>query len=117
MRFAADENFNGDVLDGLRKRLPDVDIVRVQDTDMVGAPDPKLLEWLAGENRILLTHDVQTMPGYAYERVRAGLPMPGVIEVNDKLPVGLAIEELEVTIGAGNPEDFENRVYFVKPAN
>lgn len=44
MRFAADENFNGPIYNGLRKRLPDLDIVRVQDTVMYQAPDPDLLE-------------------------------------------------------------------------
>jgi hypothetical protein len=32
--------------------------------------------------RILLTHDVKTMPGYAYERMVAGLPVPGIIEAS-----------------------------------
>ena len=31
MRFAADENFDGRILDGLKARLPDLDILRVQD--------------------------------------------------------------------------------------
>ena len=29
MRFAADENFDGRILDGLQARLPELDIVRV----------------------------------------------------------------------------------------
>jgi hypothetical protein len=43
MRFATDENFNGAMLNALRARLPEVDIVRVQDTEMYQAPDPDLL--------------------------------------------------------------------------
>jgi hypothetical protein len=31
LRFAADENFNADIVRGLRRRLPELDIVRVQD--------------------------------------------------------------------------------------
>jgi hypothetical protein len=81
MRFAADENFNGCILDGLRARLPDLDIVRVQDTEMYKSPDDKLLNWLAEEGRILFTHDVRTMPRFVFERVCAGQPVPGVIEV------------------------------------
>jgi hypothetical protein len=30
MRFAADENFDGRILTGLRGRLPSIDIVRIQ---------------------------------------------------------------------------------------
>ncbi|MBL8160382.1 MAG: DUF5615 family PIN-like protein [Anaerolineae bacterium] len=113
MRFAADENFDGDVLNALRNRLLDFDVVRVQDTEMYESPDPRLLTWLAGEGRILLTHDVQTMPGYVYERVQAGMPVPGVIVVHRDTPIGLAIAELEVALGAGQPEDFENQVKFI----
>lgn len=113
MRFAADENFDGHILTSLLSRLPELDIVRVQDTPMLQSPDPELLEWLGNEGRILLTHDVATMPGYVYERVRANLPVPGVIEVKRSLPIGQAIDELEVMIGAGTPEDFENLVRYI----
>lgn len=34
MRFVVDENFNSKVLAGLRTALPELDIVRVQDTEM-----------------------------------------------------------------------------------
>jgi hypothetical protein len=100
MRFAADENFDGRILDGLRARLPDLDIVRIQDTAMYRSPDEKLLAWLADERRILLTHDVRTMPRYVYARVRNGQSVPGVIEVHQNTPIALAIDELEVVLGA-----------------
>lgn len=35
MRLLADENFNNDILDGLRKTIPNIDIVRVQDTEIL----------------------------------------------------------------------------------
>lgn len=113
MRFAADENFNGKVLSKLRQRLPDTDIVRVQDTKMYQSPDPDVLAWAAQDGRILLTHDVQTMPGFVYERVRAGQPVPGVIVVHRDIPIGLVIDELEMMIGAGSPADFENQVKYI----
>ena len=43
---------------------------------------------------MLLTHDVTTMRAYAYARISAGLPMPGVFEVSQELPIGIAIEEI-----------------------
>lgn len=113
MRFAADENFDGGIFKQLRKRIPDVDIVRVQDTEMYQSPDPVLLEWAAREQRIILTHDVQTLVGDAYARVAQGLPMPGVILVSDTLGIGPALDDLELAIRAGKPDDFTNRVLFV----
>jgi hypothetical protein len=113
MRFAADENFDGTIFRQLRKRIPDLDIVRVQDTEMYQAPDPELLEWAAQQERIILTHDVQTLVGYAYARVEQGLPMPGVILVAETLGVGQALDEIELAIGAGNLGDFKDRVTFI----
>ena len=91
LRLAADENFNNDIIRGLLRRKPDLDIVRVQDVGLSGSNDASVLEWAAQENRVLLTHDVTTLTSFAYDRVRAGLPMPGVFEVSRAVPVGLAI--------------------------
>jgi len=47
LRLAADENFNNDIVRGLLRRKPDLDIVRVQDVGLSGADDPTILEWAA----------------------------------------------------------------------
>src|SRR5579864_5411153 len=93
-RFLADENFNRDILRGLMRLNPKLDIVRVQDIGLSGADDPAVLEWAASNGRMLLTHDVATMTRYAYERAQAGLRMPGVFEVPRSLSLGRAIEDI-----------------------
>lgn len=113
MKLAADENFNGSVLRGLKRKLPELDIVRVQDTTLYESADSDVLAWTAEEGRILLTHDVEKMPKYAFERVAAGLPMPGIIEVPQDMPVGKAIEQIAMIIGASNPEEWANQVIFL----
>ena len=82
LRFAADENFNNDIVRGLLRRKPHLDIVRVQDAGLSGADDSTVLEWTAREGRILLTHDVSTMTHYAYGRIQLHKPMPGIFEVS-----------------------------------
>jgi len=94
LRYAADENFNNDILRGLRRRDEGLDVVRIQDEELSGAPDPVILDWAARENRIVLSHDVATMVGFAYDRVKAGQPMPGLFEVRREVPLGEAIEDL-----------------------
>ena len=113
MRFLADENFNNDILRAVLRAYPDLDVVRVQDTPLVGADDPTLLAETARRGAVLLTHDVHTIVKYAYECVKSGLTMPGVIEVDNELPVGQAIDERIVIIGIGQPEDFDNQVHYV----
>jgi hypothetical protein len=60
---------------------------------------------LSGASHILVTHDVNTIPKFAYERVRAGQPMPGVIVIPDDLAVGKAIEELRSVVECCEPEE------------
>jgi hypothetical protein len=38
-----DENFNGDIVRGLRRRRPEIDLLRVQDVGLSGALDPPIL--------------------------------------------------------------------------
>lgn len=92
--LVADENFSNDIVRGLLRRKPDLDIVRIQDVDLSGADDPTVLEWCAAHKRVLLTHDVTTITRHAYERVLAGKPMPGVFEVPLDLPISTVIEDL-----------------------
>jgi hypothetical protein len=92
--LAAYEDLDNNIVRGLARRNPRADIVRAQDAGLSGASDPEVLEWAAREGRVLFTHDVSTMTRHAYDRVRAGLPMPGVFEIPQSLPVGQAIEEL-----------------------
>lgn len=112
-RFLADENFNNDLLRALVRRLPDLDVVRAQDTIAAGADDPTLLAWAAREGSILLTHDVQKIPRFAYDRVRAGQPMPGVVEVAVSAELGAALEDLLLLIGATRDDEWPDQVKFV----
>jgi predicted nuclease of predicted toxin-antitoxin system len=88
LRLLIDENFDQRILRGLKLKLPDVNYVVVQETELEGQRDPLLLEWAAKNQHIVVTHDVNTMPKYAHERVRASQSMAGVIVI----PEDLAIE-------------------------
>jgi len=101
LRLLVDENFNGRILRGLLRRVPELDVLRVQDvTELSGATDPVILKWAAEDRRAVLTQDAATMAGYAYERVVEGKPMPGLFEVNQSLPIGQVIDELELIVRA-----------------
>jgi predicted nuclease of predicted toxin-antitoxin system len=94
VHLVSDENINGDIVRGLLLRHPTLDLHRVQDVGLAEADDPTILEWAAANNRIVVTHDQATMPDFAYARVGAGQPMPGVFVVPDRMAVRQAIEEL-----------------------
>ena len=113
IRFLSDEDFNRRILRGLRRRLPALDVVRVQDVGLITRPDTEVLEWAAKENRVLLTHDVTTMSKHSFDRVNQGLPMPGVIEVSQLIPIGEAIEELILIAECSLENEWQNQVIFL----
>lgn len=106
----ADENFIRDIVIGLVRRLPELDVLTVQEAGLEGRGDPEVLEWAARDNRVLLTHDKRTMPRFAYERVARGLAMPGVIEVPDWLPIGQAIDDILIIALCSSEEEWRDRV-------
>jgi hypothetical protein len=113
LRLLTDENFNGSILRGLMRRLPELDLIRVQDVGLMNTDDRQILEWAASDGRILLTHDVATITMYAYERVNQGLAMTGVVEVMAEAPIGKIIDDLELFICCSNPEEYEGQVLFI----
>jgi len=113
LRLAADENFNSDILRGLLRRKPNLDIVRIQDVGLSGADDPTVLEWSAEEGRVLLTHDVSTITHYAYERFRADKPMPGVFEVSRNIPIGVVIEDVLLLVEFNLDKEWESQVRYL----
>jgi hypothetical protein len=113
LSFAADENFNIHIVNGVLRRLPTADIIRVQDANLEGADDPAVLEWAASERRVLLTHDVNTLTAFAYQRIALGLPMPGVFEVSLKVPITVAIEEILLLAECSLEGEWEGRVNYL----
>ena len=111
--LAADENFNYDIVRGLLRRRSDLDIVRIQDEGLSGADDSTVLEWVAQEGRVLLTHDVSTITKYAYERVRAGKSMPGVFEVSRNIPINVVIEDILLLADFSLEGEWEGQVRYL----
>jgi hypothetical protein len=93
--------------------MPDLDIVSVRQVGFATTPDPQLLAWAARVGRVLITHDRNTLVGYAYARVARGEPMPGVIEIARDCPVGRAIQDLVVTLECTADEDWANQVHYI----
>lgn len=110
LRLLADENLNDEIVRGLLLRQPYLDIVRVQSAGLRGSTDLEILAWAAEHDRILVTHDRATLPDYAFERVTSGKAMPGVFVINNRLPIGQAIDEILLIVACSEPAEWNGRV-------
>jgi len=113
LRLCADENFNNDLVRGLIRRMPDLDIVRIQDVGLGGTEDQTVLEWCAQERRVLLTHDVTTLIHQAYARAAAHQPMRGVFAVSRAVPMRRAIEDILLLAECSLEDEWEGQVRFL----
>jgi hypothetical protein len=115
LRVASDADVHGDTIRGIRRRRPNIDLVRAQDTLPEGASDPAILAWAASENRVLITNDRNTMVGFAYQRVAAGEAVPGLIVTNNEQSVGLAIEDILLLAEYMSEEEMRNQIVIFLP--
>jgi uncharacterized protein DUF5615 len=106
----ADENFDHRILRGLLLQRPALDVVIAQEVGLFRSPDPMVLEWAAGRGRVVLTHDIKTMPGFAYERIGRGQPLSGLITVNEQLAIGRAIDEILIALDCTRDEEWPDLV-------
>jgi predicted nuclease of predicted toxin-antitoxin system len=111
--LAADENFNNDIVRGLLRRNPRLDIVRIQDVGLSGEDDEAVLEWAAQEGRVLLTQDVSSLTRFVYDRMKAHLKMPGVFEVSRGVMVRTAIEDILLLAELSLPGEWEGQIRYL----
>lgn len=113
VRFLIDENLNHRILRGVALRVPVLDYVVAQNTGLGGLDDVALMAWAAKGHRVIVTHDLKTIPKMAYELVQLGDPMPGVIAVPDKMSIGQVIEDLTLLINCCDEAELENLVAYL----
>ena len=110
LRFLVDEDLEFALVAAVR-RDPDIDIVRAQEVGLTGAPDTALLERAAQENRIFLTRDAGSVIDFAYDRVRAGAPMPGVFVVRTPYSISTVAEEVRLRAYASGDDEWRDQVF------
>jgi|SRR5579872_3695116 len=110
IRFLADADLNERIAAGCLRTEPKMDFLSANDAELEGVPDPEVLALAAAQDRVLISHDFQTMPRHFGDFLQAGNFSPGVIVVPQRLPVGDAIEELVLIWAASDAEEWRNRI-------
>ncbi|MBO0697698.1 MAG: DUF5615 family PIN-like protein [Zavarzinella sp.] len=113
VRLLTDEHIPPGLNQGIVARLPGLDIIRVHDVGLRTADDETILEWAGANGYVVVTYDRNTFPGFAYTRMAAGQAMPGLLVVDDHLPLGQAIDELAIVAYCTDEGELENRVVFL----
>jgi predicted nuclease of predicted toxin-antitoxin system len=106
-----DENVQGPITEGLRRRR--VDVLTVQEDGRRRAPDPKVLDRATELGRVLFSQDEDLLVE-ASSRQAAGVPFSGVIYAHQlRVSVGQCIDELEVAAGVMEPDEMHNQIMYI----
>lgn len=110
VRFLADADLNRAVVTGVVRREPSIDFLAAQAAGLRGLQDRQVLAIAANLGRVLVSHDVNTMPAHFRTFCSIGRTSPGVLIVPQKLAVSIAIEELLLVWLASDSSGWENRL-------
>jgi len=110
IRFLADADLNEGIVVGCLRREPTMDFLTANEADLEGVPDPAVLALASEQDRILVSHDFQTMPRHFGDFLQAGDSTPGVLLVPQYLPIGEAVDELVLIWNASDADEWENRI-------
>lgn len=111
-RFLTDEDFNLHIVAGLRRLEPTVDVETAQEAGLLGAPDPDILAYAKTHDRVLLTHDKQTMPVHFaafVQQLPGGEHTPGVMYIDQLLAIGVAIEAIHLVWADSTHEEWRDQ--------
>jgi hypothetical protein len=107
LHFLADTNFDQRIVAGLLRREPAINFELPHGIIPPQMSDPDVLALAAQLDRVLVTHDLRTMPKFFGEFV-AHTSSPGMIVVPQPMALGDAIEELLQIWRLAKAEDWRN---------
>jgi hypothetical protein len=110
IRFLADADLNHAIVKGCRRQEPAMDFLSAKEANLEGVPDADVLAIAAEQDRILVTHDRQTMPRHFGAFLMSGRSSPGVFLVSQQVSIGEVIEALVLIWAASDLSDWKNRI-------
>jgi hypothetical protein len=111
-RLQADADLRLAIVRSLRKREPAIDFQAAQGVLPDSTSDPEVLALAAEADRVLVSHDFETMPGHFY-RFLESRDSPGLILIPQRWPLGRAVEELQIAWFCQEAEEFKNGILYL----
>ena len=112
-RFLADHDLDEHIVDGVLRREPALEIVRLRDVGMSDRSDADVLAYAVRHGFIVISHDVNTMTTEAFALMDAGEPMAGLLMVQQTKPTGPVIDSLVLIWSASDAEEWHGQVQFL----
>ncbi|MBV9742958.1 MAG: DUF5615 family PIN-like protein [Acidobacteriia bacterium] len=109
VRFLGDANFNRRIVAGLLRREPAVDFVLPEAMIPERMKDPDVLDLADSTGRIVVSHDVRTMPRW-FDQCVEQHQCAGLILVPNKLPIRDVIEDLLLIWHVTEADQWVNRL-------
>lgn len=113
VRFLADADLNKAIVSGVLRREPSLDFLTAQAAGLRGMDDPEVLTLATRQQRVLVSHDVGTMPAHFRAFRNARRQGSGVFLIPQSLDVGTAIDELLLVWFASEASEWENRLVWL----
>lgn len=112
MKYLMDEHINPAIVRGLLRANPELEIVQASKTH-IGTPDPELIEWATVNDYLLVTRDVNTLVGYVYERITAGIHTEGIFVLRQEATIGEVVQDLLLIAATSQAEEWANQVIYI----
>lgn len=109
VRFQADYDFNQKIVRAVLYLHPTIDFQTGHKAGLKGLPDDQVLAIAAREGRILVSHDLSSMPVHFGNFITVQ-DSPGVFLISQDLPIKIAVEELVMVWGASEAEEWINTI-------
>lgn len=115
-----DENVRGPLWQAIRRHnVIDtswaLDVVRVGDNGVLplGADDQDILKWCSQHQRILVSHDLETMPLHFQTFLQQGQSLPGIWLIRKGHSFRTIVDQLVLMAYGGTASEFKDQLYYL----
>ena len=109
IRFQADSDLNQSIVKALLRLEPSIDFQTAHAASLRGVPDPAVLAYAANQGRVLVSHDITTMPRHFGDFIQAA-DSAGVLIALQETPLMTVVEDLLLLWMVEEAEDWVNRI-------
>jgi predicted nuclease of predicted toxin-antitoxin system len=109
IKLLADASLREAIVRGVIRVKPSIDFMGANAAKLESVPDSEVLAIAARGERILVTHDLKTMPSH-FGVFLSHSQSPGLFLISQKTSVADAIEALLLVCLASKPEEWVNRI-------